>query len=198
MNQFRIKGYRMFYCNRKRGITQARGRNSGGILVYVKDCVTAVSVYKTSLESIMWLKVGNGSRKLSEQVFMGICYCPPERSKFTNTDFWEQLETDVAGLPNAESVILMGDFNARTGHIQDYITDSVDDWEAYFSPNAACKSQMEQANQDKKETYYGQCLVELCLKADLRILNGRLFKDKGLGQLSSTAPCTRYSSQSIE
>ena len=47
MNQFQIKGYHMLYCNRKRRITQARARNSGGILVYVKDCVPDVSVYKT-------------------------------------------------------------------------------------------------------------------------------------------------------
>ena len=36
-------------------------------------------------------------------------------------------------------------------------------------------------NQDTKITYFGRCLIDVCLKAKLQILNGRVDEDKGIG-----------------
>ena len=49
-------------------------------------------------------------------------YLPPEGSKFATQEMWDELQNEFSCLKSlSENVILMGDFNARTGRLNDFV-----------------------------------------------------------------------------
>ena len=112
MDQFKVKEYKMHYVNRNSSKCK-----SGGILVYSNQHTVKVTQSKATRDSIMWLTVQLTTSDCHDNLIIGACYCAPESSKFSNSGepFWDTLERDLLHKTGTNHVILMRDFNARTG-----------------------------------------------------------------------------------
>ena len=76
-----------------------------------------------------------------------------------------------------EQILLTGDFNAQTGSLPDCIVNDDDTFcpvpDQYSADPAMCT----RINCDRNVCVYGNRLLELCQKSNLRILNGRKIGD---------------------
>ena len=92
------------------------------------------------------------------------------------------------------NVMVFGDFNARTSNLVDfYIADKFNN---VFDDNGDCQVPNDmnitgRHNMDVTINEYGRVLIELCKKADMRILNGRV-----LGDLHGAFTCHHYNGSS--
>ena len=99
-------------------------------------------------------------------------YIPPCNSKYFDPKIVDQLEQDIIDFSPAGSVILMGDFNSRTGKYSDTVSQegnnviSNDQSEAAFQP-------AQRNSFDNVINSHGKRLLEICKTLDLRIVNGR-------------------------
>ena len=184
LDSIEIDNYKGFFSNR----VNARNK-SGGVCIFVKktiidqftltccndhckECVTLCSV----LDGVMWCVLGN--------ILLGVVYVPPESSAYNDSDIFDKINFVIAELCShfrVESVCLMGDFNARSGVLKDfiepdesllqynmlpdYITDSV----LRITKGDGC----ERVSDDHRMNNHGYKLIELCRNQDLRIVNGR-------------------------
>ena len=81
---------------------------------------------------------------------------------------------------SSTKTIMMGDFNARTGEINDYI--DFDDNEDILPPR----------KKDKNMNTNGRLMTDLCKTCDLRIVNGRSGFDNTIGEFT----CQTYNGES--
>ena len=77
-------------------------------------------------------------------------------------------------------IFFCGDFNARTRHLPDIITDEFTAFNG-GQQNFACfniLADSQRYNMDTKANTYGKLLLELCKNTDLIIANSRIYQDK--------------------
>ena len=107
---------------------------------------------------------------------------PCESSKYWRNDIFETFFEDLIGMITVnDKVFIMGDFNARTGEIFDYI--SLDD----ETPALPIRK-----NRDEKVNNNCRQLVDLCKTTDFIILNGRTGSDRNIGEYT----CLNYNGRS--
>lgn len=176
-----------------RPFTKQRGRNSGGIAVFVQDYMfdyADITQLKSSSNNILWLLV---SSKVSNfhNLLLGFVYMSPEHSSVhSNELLFDTIENELATFKNDypdHSTFILGDFNAYTSTNPDYIVldDSFDILnDTLYNQDIAPPPR---ANSDGKDVNnYGQKLLQLCISTGLRICNGRFGSDNGHGY------CTCY------
>ena len=57
---------------------------------------------------------------------VGVCYIPPEGTKYSSNDCFLEIEQKLVNLAqDSKHVCLMGDFNAGTGTLPDFFTPDV-------------------------------------------------------------------------
>ena len=99
-------------------------------------------------------------------------YIPPCNSKYFDPEIFDQLEQDIIDFSPTGSIILMGDFNSRTGKYSDTVSQegnnviSNDQSETAFQP-------AQRNSFDNVINSHGKRLLEICKTLDLRIVNGR-------------------------
>ena len=102
--------------------TKRSGRFSGGILVAVKKFLTPhFSLVKQTPEYI-WLKITKNILQLDKDILLCSCYIPPKHSPYFNPDTLLNLENDINLFKRNSYIVLAGDFNARTGIENDFIS----------------------------------------------------------------------------
>ena len=103
-------------------------------------------------------------------------YIPPCNSKYFDLELFDQLERDIVHFSTIGSVILMGDFNSRTGKYSDTVSQegnsiiTNDQSESAFQP-------AQRNSFDNLLNSHGKKLLEICKNLDLRIVNGRVNGD---------------------
>ena len=97
------------------------------------------------------------------------------------------LENELASYTttfNDYPLIICGDLNARTASLPDFIEFNND----HFVPTDLAQSGNfdlpHRESMDKVVNNYGRRLLELCRNTGLRIMNGRVFKEHGSGDLT--------------
>ena len=84
-----------------------------------------------TVRGMMWCKFHKESFNSEKDVYLCICYVPPEDSSlYTNSksdlyqlDFYEYISDEIRKHMDVGHVLLLGDFNARTGQEPDYVSD---------------------------------------------------------------------------
>ncbi|CAG2233543.1 unnamed protein product [Mytilus edulis] len=97
---------------------------SGGIVViYRKSLEKELNFYNTESQFVLWFKISKSILSLNSDVIFGCVYVPPENSKYSTIEAFEELENELNILTNTENcyVALVGDFNSKTGSLPDYI-----------------------------------------------------------------------------
>ena len=94
-----------------------------GISLLVKDHLAASTtiLQNTVSENILWSKIDNDS--LGIHIVVGSVYIPHENSLYYHDDIFDNVTEDIININNAVDlpIILIGDFNSRTGIIDDFI-----------------------------------------------------------------------------
>ena len=133
---------------------------------------------------------------------IGNVYLPHEGSPYHQNELFDDLSQDLLTL-NAQyglPIVLIGDFNARTGLVSDFI--EIDKCVAEIcgvnttEDEGFCdKSKLQlfgietrRFNNDKTVNNNGYKLMDLCRNHDLKIVNGRFGLDSGLGEYTRIKP----------
>ena len=164
---------------------------SGGIALFVRDSISDFVKIETELHSklILWFTISHNITLIGEDVHCGIVYIPPQGSKYAHEEPYDELEQEIIRYCiNSKNIILMGDFNSRTGQQDDYIP-----IDSYLSKNFGLEQLCDdfsdvlnnfqlnsvpllRDNDDSAINSYGNMMLDFCKNTNLFITNGRLGK----------------------
>ena len=180
----------------------------GGIAVFVKSSLmecNGVTKVRTSNENAVWIKLNKNVFGLSTDVFIGTIYLSPinSKNKATSNKLLYSLYEDIEKLSDMGSVIVMGDFNARTNSHDDFVDEvNIDDFlfENSDVSTALMKSRCDADNNSLSRNSEdlappckrGRELLQLCKNLDLRIMNGRV-----VGDIKGKMTCFRWNGCSV-
>ena len=168
-------------------------RGSGGISIYIKHQIADnVRVMKSYLDCVVWLQMKENTVGNTRPIAMGVVYLPPESSvhNVDKEDYFMMLESDIAKFKTTHSILLIGDFNARTKCSEDYspcIPGSEADVGVRIIENAPFPKELNCIRVSKDQgpiNNFGKKLLDMCKMCNVRILNGRAFEDKGRGNFT--------------
>ncbi|CAG2245404.1 unnamed protein product [Mytilus edulis] len=148
----------------------------------------------TDSDYVQWFEISPELTGLRVNILVGGVYIPPEYSKYSTDNAFSEIETEMMQFSeNASSIILLGDFNARTATMPDFIvpddtlfdildlTDNqdVDTLKNMYSYNFLLDYNipLQRSSEDKKSNGFGSKLIDMCKRCSLYIANGRLFDD---------------------
>ena len=155
--------------------------NSGGMMLLInKDIKDGITVLPRNSSELFWLKLSKNYFGFKNDLFLCFVYIAPANSSYVlrhNLDILQLLENDIAQYSKLGSILVMGDTNARTGTVRDFI-DNDDKHIPIPSDTRKSKLTMERKSQDLHVCPRGKELLELCIQANLNILNGKTFGDR--------------------
>ena len=180
--EYKIPEYSMFSKSRKK--RKKAKRHSGGIIVYYRKSLgQGISVVQNGSfsENRMWIRLDKSFFGFQNDIYLCTVYIPPMTSTHYDNDILS-LENEISIFSNKGKVLLLGDFNARTGNSSDFIeNDSTElnnfDFQNILPENYIIDNHINRNNQDKTCNSQGKDLLELCMSSRLRILNGRYVGD---------------------
>ena len=98
-----------------------RKRNSGGIDVYIrKTIIGGTSFVTTRNKNILWIKLDKSFFELGKDLYLGTLYISPNTSQVIEQELLHDIESEIVNFTLKGDVILQGDFNARTGSMQEF------------------------------------------------------------------------------
>jgi ribonucleases P/MRP protein subunit RPP40 len=102
-----MMGYRLFRKDREKNSEAGKGRG-GGVLLYIRDDLTAVDVSseKDKKNESLWVKINEEGGE-DDSVVIGVCYRSPASSKEESNSIMNSITEQVA----KARCIVMGDFN---------------------------------------------------------------------------------------
>lgn len=170
-------------------------RASGGLAVLFKnEFFNKFEVIPSPCEFVLWIKL----KSITVNVIFGLVYIPPCSSKYSESSMFDELELDTFNVSSRTGcqVILMGDFNARTGTQSDcfyYSTDvcNSDNLPVDFVDELLSEKTLQDVgisptrhSEDTTTNQYGTNLINMCKSLNLYIVNGRVGGDAGIGRVT--------------
>ena len=158
-------------------------RNSGGIIVcYKKFLHKHISIIDKKTENMIWIKLNKDFLNQKENLFIGAVYISPINSSYTKNndeDTFTKIQDKILTINQDDFIIIGGDFNARTGNLQDDVKESEKERELLNLPNNYKISSFTKArcNQDQHKNTYGDKLIDITTSSNMKILNGRTLGD---------------------
>ena len=184
-----VDGFELVYLNRTERKQSAK-RNSGGVALYIRDSYYQYcTVLEKSGDDIICIKIDKGILYLPADLYVCLCYVLPSgssREAFIDLDVLDRLSNFIIKTANdtndSYNILICGDLNSRTGTEQDYVIfDNYDNID--ILPNDyVTDTYLQRHSQDKIVNMNGRKLLEFFKMHTLRICNGRLGSDKGLGK----------------
>ena len=180
-----LTGYTCILNNRQ---TLSR-RKSGGIAVLVKNSISDFVHVETQSFSklILWFTISRTLTTLQEDIHCGVVYIPPRGSRYAHEEPFAELEKEILRYCcNSKYVIMLGDFNSRTGIMDDFVkmdsyiskeccleglSDEFSEMLYNFENNSV---KLTRQKDDHTTNNYGNKMVQFCKNTSLLILNGRL------------------------
>ncbi|CAG2190183.1 unnamed protein product [Mytilus edulis] len=177
------EGYKCFMNCR---INESK-KPSGGLATFIKrSIIHGIQLVDKSEKDMLWFKLDKGFFKFSKDLYLCFVYISPKNSSYTlktNCDriIFEKLERDISKFSLMGDIMVMGDLNAHINKgEQDFIVNDSDHVLDNFLPlnyvaDNIQKFRNTEIHQNTNE--YGKNIVDLCIDAQLRILNGRTIGD---------------------
>ena len=97
-------------------------------------------------------------------------------SNYFHPELFEDLEKDIEHFSSRGSILLVGNFNSRTGKYLDVVSNEGNHMIANDQSEFSLRS-IQRNSFDNEINNHGKRLLEICRSADLRILNGRVNGD---------------------
>ena len=147
---------------------------------------------------MIWLKLNKNVFGFQRDVVIGCCYIPPENSSRQVRDDFDMYNAIITYMAQFDvkyncEFLVCGDFNSRTALLPDYVLN--DNSSHIPLPDdyiADDQSVIPRQNSDKVINNNGRKLIDMCKMCNLRIANGRLGHDAGVGNFT----CRTYNGQS--
>ena len=174
-----LPGFKALVSNTTIPRTDKACRISGGItLLYKAEYEKHISIAKKS-ENLLWCKISKDL--LSTNAYLFICgvYIPPEKSVYFDNEIFEELENDIISFSSKGKTMILGDFNARTSKLEDFVSKNGNNFITDASEN--CMLPKNRENFDNNINNHGRQLINICKNTDMRIINGRT-KGDSLGR----------------
>ena len=174
-NDYRLvlPGYQFHHVSRTFKHKNA-SRASGGIGILVANKFEKHTRIDSTYDHLEWLPIT--TEYYQKSIKIGCAYIPPENSTYVGlrNDYFTMLEEEVTRYTESHHIILCGDFNSRTGRAPDYDNN--------------INVLNERCNEDGVINKYGRSLLNFCINTELKIANGRMFDDKGIGRYTYYSP----------
>ena len=160
------------------------------MFVTIDQGIQCIQVIKKMMK-MLWLKLDNQFFGLSKDVLICLYYVVPSnstRQDMLEIDLFDKLQIKIAECESdteeTNHYLIVGDFNARTAISADYVEDDTDSVyvplpDDYIEDGVLPRSS---EDADVSPTNYGRKLLDLCISTGLRIVNGRVGNDKGVGK----------------
>ena len=98
------------------------GRISGGVaLLYKKELHNWISIGKIT-PNFLWFRISEQDVKTSKDIYVCGVYILSNSLKYFLPEMFEDLENDIETFYSQGSILLMGDFNSRTGKYSDCVS----------------------------------------------------------------------------
>ena len=180
-----IAGFTLFVMAKKHKKHKHGGIH--GICIFIREHIASncTIINEFLSESILWLHVKN--TVLGYDFILGAVYLPYETSDYYNDDVFDFLADDIITVKATYDVpiILLGDFNSRVGTQTDIQCELTHDGLNFDNnPHLPFFENHNLMNRVNKDTYVnknGKQLLELCKMSDLKIVNGRIGRDRDTG-----------------
>ena len=161
---------------------------TGGVGIFIKEsfaedfivlnCADHCKKCKELCEipNILWLMIG--------EVLFVVAYINPEGSRYVDEDIFDKMTYYTLELSDhfsASNICIMGDFNARTGDLIDYV--HMDDLVLRDNPNVpdivkdclvfpSYDIDVIRTSKDDKVNNWGRNCIQFCQNLDVRLVNG--------------------------
>ena len=180
-----INGFKSFIMPKKNKKHKHGGIH--GICVFIRQNIAhnCTIIDKFVSESVLWIHLNKNISGF--EFILGAVYLPHEASDYHHEDIYEFLADDIITIKATLDVpiILLGNFNSRVGLKTDFEYESEleglyieqDPLLFFFDKHDL----LERINKDGYTNNNGNKLIELCKMSDLKIANGRMGKDRGIG-----------------
>ena len=190
---FAVNGFTFFELNRTE-IKQNSKRLSGGIIIYIKDSLiklnknTELSI-KRQDDDIIWLTLSPEYFWVDSTLHICLCYNVPagsSREAMINSNMFDRLLNYVAELKSKYgdecSIMICGDLNARVSDMKDYVYEDNAHHMCPLPDDYIADRELGRGNTDNGINANGYLLIDFCKQTGLRIANGRVGRDAGVGE----------------
>ena len=174
-------------------------RESGGLGIFINDDIQEGAIKWAHTDDIIaWIILKKSFFGFEKDVYLGNVYIVPEGSTYLRHDEFNLLYQEILKVPDDSEIALCGDYNARTGTTLDFDAHAngsngglnqllpPDDLGVYHLINEMWRRDiLIRASRDNKiVNKHGIHLLNLCKSAGMLILNGRIDRDKGIGDFT--------------
>ena len=169
-------------------------RTFGGLSSYINQkLANGVSYIPTENKNTIWCKLNRNYFGFENDIYLGTVYLsPPNYERNNNDDLISEIEAEMLSFSQKGGIIVQGDYNARTGEIQEVVMND----DTTFLPvpeDYEIDSQFFRHSQDSGTVNSrGRNLLEICTALNLRIFNGRI-----VGDLEGKKTCFHYNGSSV-
>ena len=167
--------------------SQEPSRARGGLGVFIKHSVSkGVHVVDKSNCEYIWLKLSKHFFGFDNDIYMCFVYIPPANSSYAirtdlNNDIFDNIEKSISEFSKRGEVMIMGDLNAHINENDlDFIMhDTNDKFDNFLPDDYVVDNVCSRRNTciPQKTNAYGRNILDICINAQLRILNGRTLGD---------------------
>lgn len=90
---------------------------SGGIAIAVKHNIRKfINIIDTQSKLVLWFSLSRRLTGKKNDILCGVVYIPPSNSKYCVEDPYVEIEQELKSMSERyNDVLLLGDFNSRTG-----------------------------------------------------------------------------------
>lgn len=198
MNELDIPHYERISLHRTLKKKNTR-KESGGLTVYYKSSLNKyIELVQTDSDDIVWIKLKPDNNENDKDIFMCVCYVVPSessRQELIELNAIDRIERDIALFESqregGQQYVLCGDFNDRTNTKPDFVEFDTEEYLPLASDYTTDYNIPRYSQDNKPVNDYGHKLLQLCIW--LRIANGRIGDDKGVGKFT----CVKHNGSSV-
>ena len=170
---------------------KASKRNSGGIILYIRNkYVSKDNLIFTSQDDILWVKISKSVLSSNKDLYNCLCYVVPDdssRQSLNESNIFDRLLESVVFVEDKSAnncnLLICGDFNARSSICPDFVSGDECTHMNVLPEDYTPDQYMHRYSQDEGHTNNnGLLLLDFCKQTGVRILNGRVGNDKGIGR----------------
>jgi len=174
-----VIGYETHFFNRNKHAKARHG--SGGIAILVKPQLRkGIKFLPLAHKDYIWIKLDKTFFGREQDVYLCAAYVPPPNSTYSQRlemNILDAIESDIYKYKNMGEIILLGDLNGRVGLSPDFIANDSDKHLPMDDDYKIDCTQQARNSQDKHTDNRGKHILEICIAAQLRLLNGRKIGD---------------------
>ena len=182
LSDLQVDGFEHYVLHRTT-IKSSAKRNSGGIIIYVKNTlVSDDTLIYTSQDDIIWIKISSDKLDIKRNIYIGLCYVLPDdssRQSVVENNIFDRLIDSVVHVENISEddgfISIFGDFNSRTSVLPDFVEQDVGNANTddilpvdYVSDIECARFSQDQGHVNNN----GRLLLYFCKETGFRITNG--------------------------